>query len=177
MLVKSAVVVLLGFGALACGGGNSGGSPTAPTAAAPAGCSGTAVPQVEVNFGGTNGAGMLVQLFGETFDQQIPAGDMFRVTRAVVPCTYEVVGQMRGRTLSVGFSRTSPFERRGPGVEKGSVVIDEGPNGAFGPADLACRVDFNASGSANAPSPPFNIRIRFRVATSNAVDDRGGGCG
>jgi hypothetical protein len=101
----------------------------------------------------------------------------FKVTRAVVPCNYEVTGQMLGRSLTVTFGRTPPFESRVPGVEKGSVVIDEGPNGVFGPAETACSARFNATGGPNAPSPPFNIKIRFRVSTSNAVDDRGGGCG
>ena len=147
-------------------------------AAAPAGCSGRAVPQVEVSFnGGMESTGIRIQLFGETFNQQTAAGEPFRVTRAVVPCDYEITGQMLGRSLSVRFGLTSPFESRAAGVEKGSVVIDEGPNGRFGPVETACRVDFNATGGPNAPAPPFTITIRFRVSTSNAVDDRGGGCG
>jgi hypothetical protein len=178
-LVIVGLVLLIAALAGACGGsGGSSSSPTAPTAAAPAGCSGRAVPQVEVSFsGGMEGTGIMIQLFGETFNQQIASGETFRVTRAVVPCNYEITGQMLGRSLSVRFALTSPFESRSAGVEKGSVVIDEGPNGVFGPAELACAVRFNATGGPNAPAPPFNIKIRFRVATSNAVDDRGGGCG
>lgn len=36
----------------------------------------------------------------------------------------------------------------------------EGPNGVFGPADTNCSVWFSATGGQNAPSPPFNIKIR-----------------
>lgn len=169
--------MLLTFG---CGGSDgSSSSPTAPTAAVPAGCSGSAVPQVEVSFTATLGEGINVQLFGETFNRRIAVGEIFKVTRSVVPCDYEITGQMLGRNLAVGFARTPPFENRGPGVEKGSVVIVEGPNGVFGPVETACSVRFNATGGPNQPPPPppFNIKIRFRVSNSNAVDDRGGGCG
>ncbi len=119
-----------------------------------------------------------IERFGETFNQQIAPGEIFRVTRAVVPCDYEIAGQMLGRSLTVVFSRTSPFTTAdlSRGVEKGSVVIDEGPNGVFGPSDTNCSVRFNATGGPSAPPPPFNITIRFRVSTSNVID-RGGGCG
>jgi hypothetical protein len=79
-------------------------------------------------------------------------------------------------SLSFAFSLTPPFNTRSAGVEKGSVVIDEGPEGVFGPDDAACSVRFNAP-NGTPTGPPYNIKIRFRVATSNAVDDRGGGCG
>lgn len=180
-LVIVGLVLLIAALADACGSsGGSSSSPTAPTAAAPAGCSGRAVPQVEVGFVGgpePEGTGIVIQLFGETFNQQIASREIFRVTRAVVPCNYEITGQMLGRSLGVTFGRTPPFESRGPGVEKGSVVVDDGPAWVFGPVETACSVRFNAMGGPNAPSPPFNIKIRFRVANSNAVDDRGGGCG
>jgi hypothetical protein len=168
------LVVGLNFG---CGKGSS--SPTAPTVAAPSGCSGAAVERIEINFGGQGQeTGVAIQLFGKTINQQIAAGQQFAVTENVVPCSYEVSGQMLGRVLSVGFSRTPPFKdfsgSVGKGVEKGSVVVDEGPNPEFGPATGNCVVNFrqNAGGA-----PPYNIKIRFRVANSNAVGGQGGGCG
>ena len=99
-------------------------------------------------------------------------------TRSVVPCSYEVVGQMLGRSLNVVFGQTSPFTNREAGVELGSVVVEEGPSWVFAPIDNACAVRFNAS-SPNGPPPPgpFNIRIRFRVANSNAVQSSGTGYG
>ena len=163
----------------ACGksGSDSGSSssPTSPTAAA-AGCSGSAVPQVRVGIQSFDGLGLRIQMFGETFDHPTLA-DSLVVTRALTPCDYEIAGQMLGRNLSITFGRTSPFTNRAQGVEKGSVVIVEGP-GTFGPAETACQVRFQ-SVSVNGPPPPgpFNIRIRFRVANTNGVDDRGGGCG
>ena len=181
---KPALSILLAtvvaFGS-ACGGGSS--SPTTPTATTPtattpAGCSGAAIPQVEVSLNaGSDGANVSFQLFGETFNQQIAGGQTLTITRAVVPCSYELSGQMLSRgSLSVRFALTPPFVSRSAGVEKGSVVIDEGPSGVFGPDDAACSVRFTVpNGTPNAP--PYNIKIRFKVAASNAVDDRGGGCG
>lgn len=177
-------VILVAAFVSACSGSNGGGSsPTAPTAATPtattpAGCSGAAIPRVEVSFnGGSSGASVTFQLYGETFSQQIGANQRFVITRSVVPCNYELVGQMLSRgNINVSFALTPPFESRSAGVEKGSVVIDEGPEGVFGPDNAACSVRFNAPNGTPA-GPPYNFKIRFKVATSNAVDDRGGGCG
>ena len=177
-------VILAAAFVTACSGSNGGGSsPTAPTAATPtattpAGCSGAAIPRVEVSFnGGSFGASVTFQLFGETFNQQIGANQRFVITRSVVPCNYELVGQMLSRgNINVSFALTPPFESRSAGVEKGSVVIDEGPEGTFGPDNAACSVRFNAP-NGTPTGPPYNFKIRFKVATSNAVDDRGGGCG
>jgi hypothetical protein len=168
----------------ACSGSNGGGSsPTAPTAATPtattpAGCSGAAIPQVAVGFnGGSTGVSVTFQLYGETFNQQIGANQNFVITRSVVPCNYELVGQMLSLgNMGVSFALTPPFLSRAAGVEKGSVVIDEGPEGVFGPDNVACSVRFNAP-NGTPTGPPYNFKIRFKVATSNAVDDRGGGCG
>ena len=84
-----------------------------------------------------------------------------------------------GLTLNVGFGRTPPFKdfegSVGKGVEKGSIVVDEGPNPVFGSADQNCHVDFREN-TATLP-PPYNIKIRFRVSNSNAVGGTGGGCG
>ena len=184
LIVRQSVLpVVLGIALFVagCGGGASGGgsSPTSPTSVAtPSGCSGSPVGQVAVQFGGTDGNGINLQVFGETFNQPIAAGDQFTVTRSVVPCSYEVVGQMLGRSLTVMFGRTSPFTNREAGVELGSVVVEEGPSWVFGPTDNSCAVRFNAS-SPNGPPPPgpFNIRIRFRVANSNGVQSSGTGCG
>lgn len=177
-------VILVAAFLTACSGSNGGGSsPTAPTAATPTattpdGCSGAAIPRVEVSFnGGSSGVSVTFQLFGETFSQQIGANQNFVITRSVVPCNYELVGQMLSRgNMGVSFALTPPFLSRSAGVEKGSVVIDEGPEGAFGPDNVACSVRFNAP-NGTPTGPPYNFKIRFKVATSNAVDDRGGGCG
>jgi hypothetical protein len=118
-----------------------------------------------------------MQLFGKTFNQQIASGQSFIVTEDVVPCSYEITGQMLGRSLSVGFGRTPPFKdfsgSVGKGVEKGSIVIDEGPNPVFGPSSGNCHVNFRQNTGA---APPYNIKIRFRVSNSNAVGGAGGGC-
>lgn len=174
----SAILFSLIASACSSGAGSSPTAPTTPTAAAPAGCSGTAIPRVEVNVNaGSTGTAVMFQLFGETFNQQFTAGQKLVITRSVVPCSYELVGQMLSRgSLSFAFSLTPPFDSRSAGVEKGSVIIDEGPAGVFGPDDAACSVRFTAANGTTA-EPPYNIKIRFRVATSNAVDDRGGGCG
>lgn len=177
-------VILVAALATACSGSNGGGSsPTAPTAASPtattpAGCSGAAVPQVAVSFnGGSTGASVTFQLYGETFNQQLGANQRFVITRSVVPCNYELVGQMLSRgNIGIVFTLTPPFLSRSAGVEKGSVVIVEGPEGTFGPDTDACAVRFNAP-NGTPTGPPYNFKIRFKVATSNAVDDRGGGCG
>jgi hypothetical protein len=170
------VVVLALGSAVSCGKGSS---PTAPTVAAPPGCSGAAVERIEVNFGGRGEpTGVAIQLFGKTITQQIAAGQSFVVTEDVVPCSYEVSGQMLGRVLSVGFSRTPPFKdfsgSVGKGVEKGSVVVDEGPNPEFGPATGNCVVNFRQTAGG---APPYDFKIRFRVANANAVGGQGGGCG
>src|ERR1041384_3388738 len=90
-----ATVVAVGA---ACGGSSSSpAAPTAttPTATTPAGCSGAAIPQVEVGLNaGPDGANVSFQLFGETFNQQIAGGQSLTITRAVVPCSYELSGQM-----------------------------------------------------------------------------------
>jgi hypothetical protein len=159
----------------ACGGGSGGSSsPTSPTAAA-AGCSGTAVPQVRVGFQSFDGLGLKILMYGETFDYPTLTESLV-VTRALTPCDYEIVGVMLGRSLSVSFGRTSPFTNAAQGVERGSVVIVEGP-GTFAP-DAGCQVRFNSVGgnSGGPPPGPFNIRIRFRVSNTNAIASSGG-CG
>lgn len=136
------------------------------------------MPQVGVGFQSRDGVGMIVQLFGETISQPtLPLNDTFTVTRAVTPCSYEITGQMLGQQLTVSFSRTSPFSNPSQGVERGSVVIDEGP-GTFGPANY-CHVIFRALSPDGGPAPPgpYNIKLRFRVSTTNAISVTGGsGC-
>ena len=127
--------------------------------------------------GGSTGASLTFQLYGETFNEQLGPNQSFVITRAVVPCNYELVGQMLTRAnINVSFSLTPPFLSRAAGVEKGSVIIVEGPEGKYGPDNAACAVLFNAP-NGTPTGPPYTFKIRFRVATSNAVDDRGGGCG
>jgi hypothetical protein len=176
-------VVVLALAWASCGKGGSS-SPTAPTVAAPAGCSGTAVERIEVSFsvsGGLNSGGVNVQLFGKTVDRQMAVGERFAITEDVVPCNYEITGQMLGANLSIGFGRTPPFKDFSgsvdKGVEKGSVVIVEGPNGVVSSSGN-CRVDYRVPvvGSGGRP-PPSDIKIRFRVSNSNAISGMGGGCG
>ena len=168
------LILLLSWLTGACGGGGGdSSSPTSPTVAAPAGCSGSAVPQVGVSFQSFDGLGMTIQMFGESLNH--PTLESLTVTRALAPCEYEIAGQMLGRSLSVTFGRTSPFTNRAQGVERGSVVIVEGP-GTFGPDNASCQVRFQSQGGNGPPPPgPFNIRIRFRVSNTNAVDNNG--CG
>jgi hypothetical protein len=181
--MKRGVILFVTF-VTACSSSQEGpSSPTAPTAASPTattppGCSGAAIPQVTVTFnGGSTGASLTFQLYGETFNQQLGVNQSFPITRAVVPCSYELAGQMLSRgNINVTFSLTPPFLSRAAGVEKGSVVIVEGPEGTYGPDTAACAVRFNAP-NGTPIGPPYNFKIRFKVATSNAVDDRGGGCG
>jgi hypothetical protein len=131
--------------------GDSSGSPTSPTAPTPTGCSGAPVSQIELNF---NAPGT-VQVFGETFDIQQASGQApFKITRSVVPCGYEVTGQIRDSArMIMGFGRTSPFSGQG-GVERASIVIDQG-NGVF---ESPCVV------MLGGPSGP-DFRIRFRVGS------------
>jgi len=180
---QSVCVFVLMVGSLtnACGGGSGGGSsasPTSPTAITPAGCSGSPVQQVQVSFNSSDGSGMVIQLFGETFNQPTLAlNQSFVVTRAVVPCSYELTGQMLGnRFFTIYFGRTSPFSNAEQGVERGSIVIDEGPGGTFGPN--GCSVVFRAPLSPDGgltPPGPFNIKLRFRVSKTNSIGN--GGCG
>lgn len=173
------IAVLVSGCSSGSGEGNS--SPTAPTAPTPAGsasCTGAAVPQVEIGFQSRDGLGMIIQLFGETISQPtLPLNQTFTVTRAVTPCSYEITGQMLGGQLTVSFGRTSPFSNPSQGVERGSVVIDEGP-GTFGPENY-CHVIFRALSPDGGPTPPgpYNIKLRFRVSTTNAIGTTGGGCG
>ena len=178
-VVTVGAVLVLAWLTAGCGGGSGdSSSPTSPTAVAAPGCTGAAVPQVQVAFQSFDGLGVRLQVFGETIDRPtMAAGESVIVTRAVAPCSYEVTGQMLGRSLNVVFSRTSPFSNPAQGVELGSVVIDEGP-GVFGPADANCAVRFNSQGGASGGPPPgpFNIKIRFRVSNTNAVSSSSG-CG
>ena len=122
---------------------------------------------------------MVIQLFGETINQPTLAlNQTFTVTRAVVPCTYELTGQMLGnRTLTIYFGRTSPFSNAEQGIERGSMVIDEGP-GTFGPATTGCSVIFRVLSPDGGPTPPgpYNIKLHFRVSRTNAITSSGG-CG
>ena len=174
------VFLALGWG-VSCGKG--GGSPTAPTVAAPPGCSGAAVERIEVSFsvsGGLHPGGVNVELFGKRYDRQIEVGQRVTVTEDVVPCDYEIAGQMLGANLSVGFGRTPPFSgsfSAAEGVERGSVVIVEGPNGVVSTSGN-CRIDYRVPvvGSGGQP-PPSDIKLRFRVSKTNAISGMGGGCG
>lgn len=172
-------VVVLAVASASCGSAANV-SPLAPTVAAPAGCSGGAVEKIEVSFSvsSQNPGGINVQLFGRTFNQDIAAGQRVTVTEDVVPCDYEITGQMSGRQLSVGFARTPPFTgsfSASEGVERGSVVIVEGPNGVVSTSGN-CRADFSVPVS-EGPTPRSNITIRFRVSRTNAISGMGGGCG
>jgi hypothetical protein len=169
-------IPILALLAASCSGGDGdSSSPTSPSAAA-AGCSGSAVPQVRVGFQSFDGLGLRVVMYGETFDHPTLTESLV-VTRALTPCDYEIVGQMLGRSLSVNFGRTTPFTNREQGVERGSVVIVEGP-GTFSSSAEGCAVRFQSQATANGQGPPgpFNIRIKFRVANTNGVDSTGG-CG
>lgn len=186
-MVSRRLLFFFGLAALvaACGG-SGGGSPLAPTVTPPAGCSGTAIEKVLVSFTGSGSAvGINLQVFGKTFNQQIAAGQSLNVTEDVVPCSYEITGHMTsGQALSVGFGRNTTNGFSGPfnpqaGVERGSIVVDEGPNPVFGPTTQGCHVDFKSPTGFNAPLPPFSLKIRFKVSSTNAVNQGpqgSGGC-
>lgn len=184
-LVRLGVMVLALAGAASCGKGGTS-SPTAPTVAAPASCAGAAVERIEVSFlvsGGLHPGGVNVELFGKKYNQEIALGQRVTITENVVPCDYEIAGQMLGHNLSVGFGRTPPFSgsfSASEGIEKGSVVIIEGPNGVVSTSGN-CRIDYRVpvggDGGPTPMPPPSNIRLRFRVSKTNAISGQGGGCG
>src|SRR5438105_6288415 len=79
-------------------------SPVSPTVTVPAGCTGSAISGVQIGFfAGGQDNGVNVQVFGKTVNQQLPSGQLVNVTESVVPCAYEIVGQMLGRSLGVQF--------------------------------------------------------------------------
>ncbi|MGH9174143.1 MAG: hypothetical protein ACRD1H_07280, partial [Vicinamibacterales bacterium] len=108
--------------------------------------------------------GFSAQLFGETVSGVLAQGQNQNVTRSVVPCEYLITGQMQGRTLQIGFGTN---RGSGPGgVERGSIVVDEGPNPQLvvpnpGAPRPQCAV--NMREDLPGIAPPYNFRIRFRV--------------
>jgi hypothetical protein len=125
------------------------------------------------NAGGGNGfAGFAAQVFGESFTGQLTPGQYFNVERNVVPCTYEVTGQMLDRRLQVGFGVARAGAARGEqfgGVDRGSIVVDEGPSpsiGTPGEGSGDCSVTLNQL--VQSSQPPFAFRIRFRVIPTNS---------
>ena len=170
---------------VACAGGGKSGSdtlPTAPTATvapAPAGCSGGTVDHVKVSFTVGGGGSINLQMFGETFSQPVPSGQSVEVDRALVPCDYEIIGQMQNRALEIGFSRGSGISTADTGgVQRGSIVVDQGPNPTFSSSTSPCKVQFIALPESGL-NPPLPIKIRFRVSTTNGLGilgNQNGGC-
>ena len=91
------------------------------------------------------------------------------ITRAVVPCSYELVGQMLSRgTLSVKFALTPPFQSRSAGVEKGSIAIDEGPEGVFGPeGDVIAARAIGPGSRGRGGSPQSCKHLEYRRNSGN----------
>ena len=105
-------------------------------------------------------APVTVTVFGETFNVQEASGQSpFRIQRNVVPCDYELTGQMRPGTFNIifGFRRTN--DPKAPtdtgGIESTSLIVDQGGTGTF---ENPCVLVVNSSGA---------FRIRFRVVPSN----------
>jgi hypothetical protein len=133
--------------------------------------------KVSLNVGG--GGSINLQIFGETFNQGIAAGQQFDVDRALVPCDYEITGQMLDRSLEIGFGRGSGISTADlGGVVRGSIVVEQGPNPTFSASTAPCKVQFTALPGTGL-NPPLPIKIRFRVATTNGVGtllNQNGGC-
>jgi hypothetical protein len=148
-------------------------------APAPAGCSGAAVNHVKVSINVGGGGSINLQMFGETFSQAVPAGQNFEVDRALVPCEYEITGQMLDRSLEIGFGRGNGISTTDVGgVERGSIAVDQGPNPTFSASNSPCKVQFSAIGGSGL-NPPLPIKIRFRVSTTNGlggIANTAGGC-
>lgn len=144
-------------------------TPAAPTAPAPAGCSGTAVNHVKVSFNVGGGGSINLQVFGEAFNQAIAPGQDVEVDRTVVPCQYEVSGQMQNRSLEIAFGRGNGISTTDlGGVERGSIVVEQGPNPTFSASNAPCKVLFTALPGTGL-NPPLPIKIRFRVSATNGV--------
>jgi hypothetical protein len=168
---------VLGLFLVACKGGGNGGSniPTAPSAVVPAGCSGSAINGITIRFG-SNGSPtqrFSVQVFGETITGQAPP--FFNVTRAVVPCEYELVAQILEASspiqIAFGFPEGTRAAERG-GVVPSSIVAVEGPNHRvppiIGSQPAGCLHEF---GGAGTPLPA-TFRLRFRVSADVADGSR-----
>lgn len=161
IVLATAIVVSSTLGQSCTGGGSTGTSPTAPAlpaAPAPPGCSGTPVGGVQININ----APVTVSVFGETFNVQEASGQSpFRIQRNVVPCDYELIGQMRPGTFNIilGFRRTTD-PRSGTdtgGIESSSISVDQGGTGTF---ENPCVLVVNSSGGGG-------FRVRFKVVSSN----------
>jgi hypothetical protein len=174
----SVSLLLLGLFLVACkGGGTGGGSniPAAPSAVVPAGCSGSAINGITIRFG-SNGVPtqrFSIQIFGETVSGQAPP--FFNLTRAVVPCDYELVGQILEASSPIQVAFGFPDGTRAPergGVVPSSIVAVEGPNHRlppiFGSQPAGCLHQF---GDAQTPLPA-TFRLRFRVSADVADGSR-----
>jgi hypothetical protein len=160
------ILVAVSFsGVLSCGGGSSGGSkplslPALPAAPTQAGCTGTAIGGVEININ----TPATITVFGETFNIQEASGQAaFKIQRNVVPCDYELVGQLRPGNFNtiIGFTRTTDPRNDTGGIEAGSLVVDQGGTGTPS-SQNPCNLNVNGS----------SFRIRFKVVASNGCGPR-----
>lgn len=140
-----------------------------PSVPAPAGCGGTPVGQVEINVNGP----ARVQVFEETVAIEAASGGS--ITRSVVPCEYAMtVRSLRQESgaMLVWFLRTAPYERNANpgGVEKGSIVVEEG-DGRLVPdndGNVGCLIELSDQRRADAEARTF--RLRFRVVGGSNAD-------
>ena len=116
-------VILIAALATACSGGHGspsgpdGSSATSPSTSLPApeGCSGARVNRVGIQFGEAQGrpgetvtVRFTAQLAGETISGEARTGQPFQVVRDMVPCEYEITGQMLDQSLTLNFGRVGP---------------------------------------------------------------------
>lgn len=155
-------VVAVALSALTCGGGSST-TPTTPSVAAPAGCSGTPINGVLIMVGAAEG-NVTVQFGGKTSTQQItPGGTPINVTEDLVPCTYEVSAQLtnsKASRLDIGFGRNvGPGKTVIPGGVQGSsiVVLEGGAN----TGNSSCRY------STLCPTGSCSAKLQFKVVDSS----------
>ena len=165
IILATAIVVASTLGQ-SCKGGAGGNSsdtsptaPSLPTPPAPPGCSGTPVGGVEININ----TPVTVSVFGETFDVQQASGQStFKIQRNVVPCDYELTGQMRPGTFAIilGFRRTSDPRANNDtgGIDSSSTIVDQGGTGTVPNPSTPCVLQVSSSGS---------FRVRFKVVSSN----------
>jgi hypothetical protein len=102
-----------------------------------------------------------ISVFGETFNTDDATGqNAFRIQRNVIPCDYELAGQLRPGNFNaiVAFTRTTDPRTDTGGIEAGSIVVDQGGTGAPSTQN-PCLINVNSTSGS--------FRVRFKVVASN----------